>query len=133
MDDRPSERSLAGRPLRDTKEVRASPVDLVRTYTDFVWPDPGTRCSDHGSNRVQARSQHMPPRVASRANLILNALNEERRLNALIITYRTTATPPHFPSRNKKTRLLTHPCLDQSLGTVAGGPIFSSVITIDPA
>jgi hypothetical protein len=40
--------------------------------------------------------------VASNASLTLKAINDERRLNAQIISYRMAATPPWFPSRNRK-------------------------------
>ena len=62
--------------------------------------------------------------VASNARLTLKAINDERRLNAQIISYRMEATPTQFPSRNRKTKLLMHSCLDQSLGTGAGGRNF---------
>jgi hypothetical protein len=70
--------------------------------------------------------------VASNASLTLKAINDER-----------VERSDHFLSHGgntfavsiaeQKTRLLAHLCLDQSLSAGAGGPTFSSHISIDPA
>jgi hypothetical protein len=54
----------------------------------------------------------------------VKAINDERRLNAQIISYRKAATLAQFRWRNGKQDSSEYPCLDQFLEAGAGGSSF---------